>query len=126
MKLLTIWQPLAGLIINGYKKYEFRSWKTNHMWKLLIHAAVGTDKKVISRFDSYNLDYTNGAIIDECQIVDCILVDKEFSDELNIIVPNVYTDSNYNAKYAWKLENIIKYDEPICCKGQLCLWNYDI
>ena len=23
-------------------------------------------------------------------------------------------------------ENIIKYDEPIPCKGQLGLWNYDV
>ena len=125
MKVLTIRQPWASLIINGYKKYEFRSWKTNYSGKLLIHAALGTDKKLISRFDGYNLDYTNGAIIGECDLVDCIFVDKEFSDELRMIDSNVYANSNYTEKYAWKLENIIKYDEPIYCKGQLGLWNYD-
>ena len=126
MKVLTIRQPWASLIINGYKKYEFRSWKTNYRGKLLIHAGTGIDKKLISRFDSYNLYYTNGAIIGECEIVDCILVDKVFINELRMIDPNVYGDSNYNEKYAWKLENIIKYDEPIYCKGQLGLWNYDM
>ena len=125
MKVLTIRQPWASLIINGYKKYEFRSWKTNYRGKLLIHAGTGTDKNMISRFNDYNLDYTNGAIIGECELVDCILVDKEFSNELRMIDSNVYADSNYKEKYAWKLENIIKYDEPIYCKGQLGLWNYD-
>ena len=125
MKVLTIREPWASLVINGYKKYEFRSWKTNYRGKLLIHAALGTDKDVISRFYDYNLDYTNGTIIGECDLVDCILVDKEFSDELRMIDSNVYANSNYNEKYAWKLENIIKYDEPIYCKGQLGLWNYD-
>ena len=27
MKVLTIKQPWAELIIDGYKKYEFRGWK---------------------------------------------------------------------------------------------------
>lgn len=126
MKVLTIRQPWASLIINGYKKYEFRSWKTNYRGKILIHAGIGTDKLFVNRFDSYSLDYTNGAIIGECEIVDCILVDKEFINELRTIDSNVYGDSNYNEMYAWKLENIIKYDEPIYCKGQLGLWNYDM
>ena len=30
MKVLTIKQPWATLIIQGDKKYEFRSWKTNY------------------------------------------------------------------------------------------------
>ena len=28
-------------------------------------------------------------------------------------------------KYAWKLENVIKYDKPIPIKGKLGLWNYE-
>ena len=30
MKVITLKQPWATLIIDGYKKYEFRSWKTNY------------------------------------------------------------------------------------------------
>ena len=29
MKVLTLKQPWASLIVEGYKEYEFRSWKTN-------------------------------------------------------------------------------------------------
>ena len=125
MKTLTIREPWASLIINGYKKYEFRSWKTNYRGKLLIHAGIGIDKDMLGRFKDYNLEYVKGAIIGECEIVDCILVDKEFNDDLRKINPLVYAKSNYVENYAWKLDNIIKYDKPIYCKGQLGLWNYD-
>ena len=30
MKVLTIKQPWASLIMLGYKRFEFRSWKTNY------------------------------------------------------------------------------------------------
>ena len=49
MKTLTIKQPWASLIIDGYKKYEFRSWKTNYRGKLLIHAGASIDKNEISQ-----------------------------------------------------------------------------
>lgn len=45
MKALTIKEPWATLIIEGYKEYEFRSWKTNYRGKILIHAGKSIDKK---------------------------------------------------------------------------------
>lgn len=126
MKVLTIKQPWAELIINGYKKYEFRGWKTKYRGKILIHAGMSLEKDMMIRFKDYNLDYTLGAIIGEADLVDCILVDKKFNEELRNIDPIVYGRSNHVENYAWKLENIIKYDEPIPCKGQLGLWNYDV
>lgn len=125
MKVLSIRQPWASLIVNGYKIYEFRSRKINYRGKILIHAGLNIDKEVIDRFESYNLDYIKGAIIGEAEIVDCILVDKEFNEELRNINPIVYEKSRYVENYAWKLENVVKYDKPIYCKGKLGLWNYD-
>lgn len=126
MKVLTIKQPWAELIIDGYKKYEFRGWKTKYRGKILIHAGMSLEKDMMIRFKDYNLDYTLGAIIGEADLVDCILVDKKFNEELRNIDPIVYGRSNHVENYAWKLDNIIKYDKPIPCKGQLGLWNYDV
>lgn len=125
MKALTIKQPWASLIIEGYKKYEFRSWKTNYRGKILIHAGLSLEKDVQERFKNYNLDYKLGYIIGEAEIVDCILVDEKFNEELRNIDPIVYGRSNHVENYAWKLENIKKYDNPIPCKGKLGLWNYE-
>ena len=40
MKVLSIKEPYASLIVNGYKEYEFRSWKTKYRGKILIHASL--------------------------------------------------------------------------------------
>ena len=125
VKVLTIKEPWATLIINGYKKYEFRSWKTNYRGKLLIHAGKGVDKEILCNFKDYNLEYSCGEIIGEAEIVDCILVDEKFNKELRNINSLIYSKNNYVDKYAWKLENIKKFDKKISIKGKLGLWNYE-
>ena len=125
MKALTIKEPWATLIIEGYKKYEFRSWKTNYRGKILIHAGLSLEKDMKERFKDYDLEYKLGYIIGEAEIVDCILVDKKLNEQLKKINPVVYGRSNHVENYAWKLENIKKYDNPISCKGKLGLWNYE-
>ena len=82
MKALTIKQPWASLIINEYKKYEFRSWKTNYRGKILIHAGLSIEKETVNKLKDYSLEYIKGAIIGEAEIVDCILVDSKFNKEL--------------------------------------------
>ena len=123
MKVLTIKEPWASLIINGYKEYEFRSWKTNYRGKILIHAAKSIDKEKINELN-YNLSYSSGEIIGEATITDCILVDEEFNKELIKNNKTVY-GNNHIGLYAWKLENIKKYDKKIKVKGKLGLWNYN-
>ena len=126
MKVLTIKQPWASLIVDGYKKYEFRSWKTNYRGKILIHAGMSLENDMALKFKDCNLEYLKGAIIGEAEIVDCILVDEKFNEELRKINPLVYGRSNHVETYAWKLENIKKYNEPIYIKGKLGLWNYEM
>ena len=123
MKCLTIKQPWASLIVNGYKKYEFRSWKTKYRGKILIHAGMSLEKEYASKFKEYNLEYIKGAIIGEAEIVDCILVDKKFDDDLKKENNLVYGNAHIGL-YAWKLENIKKYEKPIYVKGKLSLWEY--
>lgn len=123
MKVLTIKNPWASLIVNNYKKYEFRSWKTNYRGKILIHAGLSSDDAAM--FSEYNLEYIKGAIIGEADLVDCILVTKSFDDELKNSNPIVYSHEHVGL-YAWKLENIKKYDKPIYVKGKLGLWNYNV
>lgn len=125
MKVLTIKQPWTQLIVDGYKEYEFRSWQTKYRGKILLHAGLNLEKEVVDRFKDYNLQYTLGAIIGEAELVDCILVDDKFNEELRQINPVVYGKSNHVEKYAWKLENIVKYKKTIPCRGKLGLWNLD-
>ena len=125
MKVLTIRKPWASLIINGYKKYEFRSWKTNYRGKILIHTSQKIEKEMLSRFKDYKLNCVSGSIIGEAELTDCILVDEKFNQNLRKTDNVVYGKSNHVEKYAWKLENIKKYDKTIPMKGKLGLWNIE-
>jgi len=123
MKALTVKQPWAALIVNGYKEYEFRSWKTNYRGKILIHAGLTLEKEMINKL-TYDIKLEKGAIIGEAELVDCILVDNILDESLRTKNPIVY-GNNHVGNYAWKLENIKKYDKPIYIKGKLGLWNYE-
>ncbi len=125
MKVLTIKEPWASLIIEGYKKYEFRSWKTNYRGKILIHAGMTIEKDMLKRFKDYKFTCNPGYIIGEATLVDCILVDEKFNDELKKKDPVVYGRNNHVNMYAWKLENVIKYNHLVPVKGKLGLWNYE-
>lgn len=121
MKTLTIKQPWASLIIEGYKEYEFRTWKTNFRGKIYIHAGKTLENSFLK--DLYDLKYLRGAIIGEAELEDCILVSEEFNKFLKNKDPNIY-GNNHVDFYAWKLKNILKYEQPIYTKGMLGLWNY--
>lgn len=123
MKCLTIKEPWASLIINGYKKYEFRTWKTSYRGKILIHAGKTFDKNYKEIFSSYNLDYGNGEIIGEATIIDCVKVTKELTKKLKQEDSLVYANDQTD-KYAFFLSNIKKYDKRTSCNGSLSLWNY--
>lgn len=124
MKVLSIREPWSSIIINGYKEYEFRSWKTNYRGKILIHASKNIEKENVERFKELNLNYKQGFIIGEAELVDCIPVTKEFENDLININELIYGGTKNRTGYAWKLKNI-KAIEPIQAKGQLGIWNYN-
>lgn len=129
MKVITIKQPWATLILEGYKKYEFRTWKTKYRGDILIHAGKGIDKKAMDRFKHLNLEYPVGQIIAKATITDCVKVDEDLRNILAKKDPVVYkgvinkTSNNWDG-YGFKLENIEKIS-PIEVNGKLSLWDYD-
>ena len=83
MKAITIKQPWATLIAEGYKEYEFRTWRTKYRGDILIHAGKGIDKKAMERFKHLNLEYPTGQIIAKARITDCVKVDDNLRDILS-------------------------------------------
>lgn len=128
MKVITIKQPYASLIVEGLKKYEFRTWKTNYRGKILIHAGKSVDKKAMKKFQSFNLEYPVGAIIGSVEIVDAVYIDDKMRECLkkynSIVYKSVIEDTSWSG-YGFELINPQKI-EPIYMNGKLGLWNYDI
>ena len=124
MKALSIRQPWASLIINGYKEYEFRSWKTNFRGEFLIHASKNIENENMDKFNEYNLVYPTGCILGKCTITDCIKVTKEFEENLKEKNKLVYGLSKGRGGYAFKVEEIEKFDAEIPAKGKLNFWEF--
>lgn len=126
MKVITVKQPFASLIAEGYKEYEFRSWKTSYRGELYIHAGLGVDKEAMKRFEYLNLEYPQGVIIAKCNMKDCILIDdkmKEFLKKKDKVVYQGAINHNGKEEYGFYLEKVEKI-KPIPAKGKLSLWEY--
>lgn len=127
MKVLTIKQPWATLIMEGYKRFEFRSWQTKYRGDLLIHAGEGVDREAVSRLKKYMPEeLPKGKILGRVKLIDCIKCDENFKNKCLQENKDVYAKSRFKENYAWQLEIEEVYKEPIEAKGQLGLWNYEI
>ena len=78
MKALSIQQPWAWLIVNGYKDIENRDWPTKGRGRVYIHAGKKIDKDAISwikqEFPDIPLpeSFDAGGIVGQARIVDCV------------------------------------------------------
>jgi hypothetical protein len=71
VKVLTVRQPWAGLLVAGIKDVENRGWRTSYRGPLLIHAGTGTDP-----YDAATPLLPNcalhGAILGMVTLLDCV------------------------------------------------------
>lgn len=127
MKVLTIKQPFATLIAEGYKEYEFRTWKTKYRGEFLIHAGLGVDKKAMEKYKHLNLEYPSGCIIAKVTLTDCIEINDEsrkmLKEKNNIVYDHIIKHTDWKG-YGFKMENVTKIN-PIPIKGKLSFWDYD-
>ena len=127
MKVLTIKQPWATLIMQKDKRFEFRSWQTKYRGELLIHAGKSIDKKALHRLKKYlPEELPTGKILGKVKLVDCIKMSPEFKELLLKENNDIYTDSSFKENYGWQIEDVEVFDNPIEAKGKLSLWEYDL
>ena len=123
MKVLTVKQPWASLIVQGLKNIENRTWRTKFRGKILIHAAAKPVKEGWNALTKKqrlllpceplieNLPY--GSIIGSVEIIDC--------------VQNHPSEWAEKGVWNWVLANPILFEKPIeNVKGNLSLWEYDL
>lgn len=152
MKVITIKQPWASLIVSGYKKIETRSWNTKYRGELLIHASKADKhmKQTISELYEYmnNRVYIEwhdktlpfGKIIGKVNLIETISTEELHSNQsISDGYKNEWTiheefggddelafgDYSPN-RFGWLLSDPVKFENPIEAKGQLGLWNFDI
>ena len=127
MKVLTIKQPWATLIMQGDKRFEFRSWQTKYRGDLLIHAGKGIDKEAMKRLSKYiPKDMPTGKILGKVTLVDCVKMSPEFKAMLLKENSDIYTKSSFQENFGWQIIEVEVFKEPIEVKGQLSLWEYEL
>ncbi len=128
MKVLTLKEPFASLIGEGIKTIETRSWKTNYRGEIFIHASKSkidsNDESVRVLLNAMTGQLHYETIFLKCNLVDCILIDKDFAYEAEQSNKLNYLAGDYSeGRYAWVLEDV-EYIPAITAKGKLGLWNY--
>lgn len=132
MKILSLLQPWAELLVNGHKRIETRSWATHYRGPIFIHASgslfkkfKGSDltPKLISLQEPFNkfIDWETlnfGWIIGMVEIVTCI-PSEDVMRFLNT-EDNEYAFGDYSPnRYAWECANFTAFDLITPIKGQL-------
>jgi hypothetical protein len=72
MKILSIRQPWAHLIVNGSKNIENRDWPTSYRGPVLIHASLNIDREgcVAHKIEPSKLP--KGGVVGIAEVVDCV------------------------------------------------------
>lgn len=130
MKVLSLTEPFATLILNGNKCVETRSWKTSYRGELYIHASMTKvskidleDNELMSLVENKKMNF--GYIICKCNLVDCVYMTKEYVELMKKKNYQEFICGEYKeGRYAWILEDITPLKKPIKAKGKLNIWNF--
>ncbi len=118
MKVLSLKQPWAELILQGRKKIELRKWNTKFRGEFLIHSSKVPDKEAMKRLGFSELPC--GFILGKARLVSVkkYLNDCEFDkDKEKHLATKEWGD------YGFILEDV-KRESPVEAKGKLGFWDY--
>lgn len=119
MKVLSLKQPWAELVLQGRKKIELRKWNTNFRGKFLIHASKNVDGAAMKEFGFVELPL--GKIVGKVFLTEVKKYDsaEEFEKDSDL-----HLASSDWGLYGFILEGVSRVEE-ISCKGKLGFWDFD-
>lgn len=120
MKVLSLKQPWAELILQGKKKIELRKWNTNFRGEFLIHASKVPDKKNMVKFGFKELPL--GCIVGKAKLISVkkYTNTKEFNKDRRL-----HLATSGWGKYGFILTNV-KRIKSIPAKGNLGFWEFKL
>lgn len=135
MKVLSIRQPYATLIMLGVKQFETRSWRTDYRGPLVIHAAA-TGARVqgdqLRRLEIrlrlmptilMGQDYPLGALLGVVELVECLPISQAL---IAALTPREKALGWYSDPgFVWDLARAgrVRFAQPIPCGGRQGLWS---
>ena len=118
MRALSIRQPWAWLVVNGYKDIENRTWSTEFRGRVYVHAGQRMEpddypeqREHIGRAGIVvPARLARGAIVGEVTITDCL---------------SVSNSPWFCGPYGFLLEDPVAYEQPVPYRGQLGFFAVD-
>jgi hypothetical protein len=138
IKVISIVQPWATLIMLGEKRFETRSWATKYRGELGIHSSKKMDKRiceqepfksVLGKHGYTAVSLPVGTILGKANLTKCLAVTGDVEsvallENGELVEGNEYAFGSFNeGRFAWEIRDIVQI-QPIPAKGQLGLWNY--
>jgi hypothetical protein len=120
MKVLSLKQPFAELILNGKKTIELRKWNTNFRGEFLIHSSKIPDIDSMKKMGFDKL--LCGFILGKVKLIN---VKHYENEEEHLRDKDKHLASNFWGNYGFVLEGPVRFDNPITCKGNLGFWEFD-
>jgi len=122
MKVLSLKQPFAELILQGKKTIELRNWNTNFRGEFLIHTSKNPDIASMKKFGFSEDSLPCGFILGKATLVGV----REYRNEKehNQDMDKHLADSTWG-KYGFLLEKVSRIDRPLAVNGKLGFWDFD-
>jgi ASCH domain len=127
MRALSVRPPWAWLLVNGFKKIENRTRRTNQRGQILIHAGSRMTQAEYDHVAAFLLRedlpiqlppvtaLPQGALVGVCELVGCV----QTSD-------SVWFDKDTENNFGWQIDNARAFKTPIPYRGMLGFFNVDM
>ncbi len=129
----SLTQPWASGVIEEFKKYETRSWRTKYTGLLAIHASKDFPGWAKREHESENgifretlnrpwTDLPTGAILGVVELTGCHPTGETIIEYRGISQQELEYGDWSAGRYCWEFRNVMKLQYPIPIKGALQLW----
>ena len=129
MRAISLWQPWASLIADGYKQVETRSWSTGYRGPLAIHAA----KKIVDwpspyiapLFDDFITeprDLPRGCVVCVVRLWDVVRITRHNRPGS----PESEFGDYREGRFMWRLKLLERLTKPYPCAGRQGLFEVDL
>lgn len=119
MKVLSLKQPFAELVVSGKKTIDIRKWNTHFRGTFLVHASLSVDKDAMKKH-GYD-DLPRGVIVGKADLKEV----KKYSNKSEFMKDRKKHLATIDyGMYGFVLQNAKRVKE-IPAKGKLGFWDLD-
>ncbi len=128
MKVLSVAQPYATLLVLGAKRLETRPWQTAHRGPLAVHAA-----RALCRQEPFRSllraggvadwsDLPRGAVVGAVELTGCVRVEDLPPPE----EPEASLGDFAPGRWVWHVRRALRLPQPLPARGRLGLFDADL